>query len=31
MKEEAEAAASHGCFNAPSSALVYLKQAEWAQ
>lgn len=31
MKAEAKAPASHGCFNAPSSALVYLKLAEWAQ
>lgn len=31
MKAEGKAPASHGCFNAPSSALVYLKLAEWAQ
>lgn len=28
MKAEAKAPASRGCFNAPSSALVYLKLAE---
>lgn len=31
MKAEGKAPASHGCFNSPSSALVYLKLAEWAQ